>query len=103
MPLPGIAFSNPFLEFVSKGDNPLKILITETLNRCYLCGHESKSLFILTFNKLACQVCFDFVLSCNFFNDTIPLDLNSDSNSSQNEYFGQFIFSSDSNKKTNGY
>jgi hypothetical protein len=64
-----IVGANPFLEFVSKGDNPLKILITESPNKCNLCGGESKSLYILSFNYLACQVCFDFALSCNYFNE----------------------------------
>lgn len=65
--------ANPFLEFISKGDNPLKILITEFGNKCNLCEGKSKSLYILSFNYLACQVCFDFALSCNFFGDSDPL------------------------------
>lgn len=60
--------ANPFLEFVSKGENPLKILITEFGNKCNLCEGKSKSLYILTFNYLACQVCFDFALRFNYFN-----------------------------------
>jgi hypothetical protein len=31
-----MATVNPFLEFVSKGDNPLKILITGSGNECNL-------------------------------------------------------------------
>ena len=69
-----IATASPFLQFVSKGDNPVHILTTELPGQCYLCNHASRSLFILTFNKLACHVCFDFALSCNFFNDLSPID-----------------------------
>ena len=65
--------ADPFLEFVSKGDNPLKILITEFGNKCNLCEGKSKSLYILSFNYLACQVCFDFALSCNYFNASDPI------------------------------
>lgn len=70
-----IATASPFLQFVSKGNNPLNILVTELPGHCYLCNHASTSLFILTFNKLACQGCFDFALSCNFFDDKIPIEL----------------------------
>lgn len=70
-----IVGANPFLEFVSKGDNPLKILITEIGNKCNLCEGKSKSLYILSFNYLACQVCFDFALSCNYFSASDPIVL----------------------------
>jgi hypothetical protein len=71
-----IATASPFMQFVSRGNNPLNILVTELPGHCYLCNHESKSLFILTFNMLACQGCFDFALSCNFFNNIGPIDHN---------------------------
>ncbi len=68
--------ADPFLEFVSVGDNPLKILITESGSKCNLCEGKSKSLYILSFNYLACQVCFDFALSCNYFSASDPIALN---------------------------
>jgi hypothetical protein len=67
--------ANPFLEFVSKGDNPLKILISEFGNKCNLFEGKSKSLYILSFNYLACQACFDFALSCNYFSASDPIVL----------------------------
>lgn len=67
------ATANPFLEFISKGDSPLKILVTEFGGECNLCGGKSKSLYILSFNYLACQVCFDFALSCNYFGVSDPI------------------------------
>jgi len=73
--------ADPFLEFATNGNNPLTILITEFPNQCCLCRHESRTLFILTFNKLACQGCFDFALNCNFFDQTDQIDLNIPSNS----------------------
>jgi hypothetical protein len=68
--------TDPFLEFVSKGDNPLKILITESGNKFNLCEGKSRSLYILSFNYLACQVCFDFALSCNYFSASKPIASN---------------------------
>ena len=68
--------NDPFLQFVTNGGNPLTFLITEDPKQCCLCKHESRSLFILTFNKLACQGCFDFALNCNFFEQSNPIDLN---------------------------
>ena len=70
------ATANPFLEFVSKGDNPLKILITEFGNKCNLCEGKQKSLYILSFNYLACEVCFEFALSCNYFAPSAPIVFN---------------------------
>jgi len=75
MSIPTVNSADPFLEFATNGNNPLTILITEFPKQCCLCKHESNSLFILTFNKLACVGCFDFVLTCNFFNQTHPIDL----------------------------
>ena len=76
MSIPTTNSADPFLEFATNGNNPLTILITEFPKQCCLCKHESNSLFILTFNKLACVGCFDFVLTCNFFNQSHPIDLN---------------------------
>jgi hypothetical protein len=70
-----IASANPFLEFVSRGGNPLKNVISEFPQHCTVCGHKSHSLLILTFNMVTCQSCYDFILNCNYFNAE-PIELN---------------------------
>lgn len=71
-----IASANPFLEFVSRSKNPLKIVISYSLQPCSVCGQKSYSLFILTFNMVTCQPCFDFLLGCNYFTEEEPIELN---------------------------
>ena len=70
-----IGTAEPFLQFVSKGNNPITIFISESTNKCKICEKESNTLYVLTYNFLACQVCFDFIVSCNYFNDSEPIKL----------------------------
>lgn len=75
MPIGVMSAANPFLEYVSKGENPVKILISDSLQHCNVCGRKTHSLFILTFNLVACQLCFDFLLNCNYFNKVEEIEL----------------------------
>ncbi len=68
--------ANPFLEFVSRGGNPVKIVISDSHQHCMVCGHKSHSLFILTFNMVTCHRCYDFLLNCNYFSDAEEIELN---------------------------
>lgn len=57
------AQSHPMMEYVSSNDLTVRTLITEDLNKCNLCGSESKSLYIYNFNTLLCDPCFKFAVS----------------------------------------
>jgi len=76
MSVGAISSANPFLEYVSKGGNPVKIVISDSHQHCNVCGQRTHSLFILTFNLVTCQLCFDFLLNCNYFNEAEPIELN---------------------------
>lgn len=71
-----ISSGNPFLEFVTKAGNPVKIVVSDSHQHCSICGEKSHSLFILTFNMVTCQPCYDFLLNCNYFNEAEPIELN---------------------------
>lgn len=58
---------HPLLESTSLNkENQLRIFLSNEYMRCHICRVESKANYLVCFNIVACQVCFDFIVNLSF-------------------------------------